>query len=102
MSFYHKWIVPQLVNFSMRNREAMRYRSQVVPQACGTVLEIGIGSGLNLPFYGPGVERLYGLDPSEELLKMARKKPAPSPAPSTFLHARARKFHWTMVPSIPL
>ncbi len=85
MSFYHKWIVPQLVNFSMRNREAKRYRSQVVPQACGTVLEIGIGSGLNLPFYGPGVERLYGLDPSEELLKMARKKAGAIACPVDFL-----------------
>ncbi len=74
MSFYQKWIIPRLVDFSMRNKEAMRYRSQVVPQACGTVLEIGIGSGLNLPFYGASVERLYGLDPSGELLEMARKK----------------------------
>ena len=85
MSLYHKWIIPWLVDLSMRNREAMRYRSQVVPQACGTVLEIGIGSGLNLPFYGPGVERLYGLDPSEELLKMARKKSGAIACPVDFL-----------------
>ena len=52
----------------------MRYRSLIVPKACGTVLEIGIGSGLNLPFYDDGVEHLYGLDPSEQLLAMAGKK----------------------------
>ena len=74
MNFYQKWMVPRLVDVVMRNRAATRYRSLIVPKACGTVLEIGVGSGLNLPFYGTGVERLYGLDPSEELLAMARKK----------------------------
>lgn len=74
MSFYAKWIFPRLVDVAMRNKEATRYRSQIVPKAHGTVLEIGIGSGLNLPFYAAGVERLYGLDPSRELLVMARKK----------------------------
>ncbi len=74
MSFYDKWIFPWLVDLAMRNKEATRYRSQIVPKAHGTVLEIGIGSGLNLPFYGSGVEQLYGLDPSAELLAMARKK----------------------------
>lgn len=74
MSFYQKWILPRLVDVTMRNTVATRYRSRIVPKACGTVLEIGIGSGLNLPFYGIGVEHLYGLDPSEELLAMARKK----------------------------
>jgi ubiquinone/menaquinone biosynthesis C-methylase UbiE len=58
----------------MRDKEIARYRSRVVPQASGTVLEIGIGSGLNLPYYGPGVERLYALDPSPELLAMARER----------------------------
>ena len=74
MGFYDKWILPRLVDVAMRNREATRYRAQIVPEARGAVLEIGIGSGLNLPFYGTGVEQLYGLDPSQELLAMARKK----------------------------
>ncbi len=74
MSFYDRHILPRLLDLAMRNREVTRYRSQVVPQARGTVVEIGIGSGLNLPFYGDNVERLYGIDPSEELLRMARKK----------------------------
>src|SRR3990172_5536470 len=74
MNFYQKWMVPRLDDVVMRNRAATRYRSLIVPKACGTVLEIGVGSGLNLPFYGTGVERLYGLDPSAELLAMARKK----------------------------
>jgi ubiquinone/menaquinone biosynthesis C-methylase UbiE len=74
MSFYRKWVLPRLVDITMRNKAATRYRSLIVPRACGTVLEIGVGSGLNLPFYSVGVEHLYGLDPSEELLALAGKK----------------------------
>jgi ubiquinone/menaquinone biosynthesis C-methylase UbiE len=74
MNIYQKWILPRLVDVTMRNSVATHYRSLIVPKACGTVLEIGVGSGLNLPFYGIGVEHLYGLDPSDELLAMARKK----------------------------
>ena len=85
MNVYDKWILPRLLDIVMRNKEATRYRAQIVPQARGTVLEIGIGSGLNLPFYGAGVERLYGLDPSEELLKMARKKARGVTLPVEFL-----------------
>lgn len=85
MSFYEKWILPRLVDVTMRNKEATRYRSQIVPQARGRVLEIGVGSGLNLPFYGAGVEQICGLDPSEELLSMARKKARASACPVSFL-----------------
>lgn len=85
MGVYEKWILPRLVDATMRNKEAMRYRSQIVPHARGTVLEIGVGSGLNLPFYGHGVEQLYGLDPSEELLAMARKKSRAIAIPIEFL-----------------
>lgn len=74
MSFYQKWILPRLVDVTMRNKAATRYRSLIVPKARGMVLEIGVGSGLNLPFYGTGVEHLYGLDPSEELLAMAGRR----------------------------
>ena len=55
----------------------MDQRQLVVPQATGTVLEIGIGTGLNLPFYEPDqVERIIGLDPSETSWKMAAKRAA--------------------------
>lgn len=74
MNIYEKWVLPGLTDLAMRNREATRYRSHVIPGARGCVLEIGAGSGLNFPFYGPDVERLIALDPSEELLRKARKK----------------------------
>ncbi len=86
MSFYDRWILPYLIDLSMRNKEATRYRAKIVPEACGTILEIGIGSGLNLAFYGPSVERLYGLDPSEELLRMARRKARAARFPVEFLN----------------
>lgn len=85
MGFYDKWILPRLVDVAMRNREATRYRSRIVPEARGVVLEIGVGSGLNLPFYGTEVELLYGLDPSAELLAMARKKVGGTGFPVDFL-----------------
>ncbi len=85
MNFYEKWILPRLVDVAMRNKEATRYRKKIVTQARGSVLEIGVGSGLNLPFYGAGVEHLYALDPSEELLTMARKKARGIALPIEFL-----------------
>jgi len=51
-------------------------RAECVPRACGEVVEIGIGSGLNLPFYSSDVQHVYGIDPSVELQRMARKRAA--------------------------
>ncbi len=85
MNFYKKWILPRLTDLAMRNKEATRYRSQIVPQARGSVLEIGVGSGLNLPFYGADVKQLCALDPSEELLTMARKNARGMALPIEFI-----------------
>jgi ubiquinone/menaquinone biosynthesis C-methylase UbiE len=74
MSLYEQWIFPRILDLTMGNREMTRYRKQLVPQAKGQVLEIGMGSGPNLPFYGPDVERLYGLGPSAELRCMASRR----------------------------
>lgn len=85
MSFYDTHILPWLIDLGMRAKEATRYRERVVPQAAGVVLEIGVGSGLNLRFYGAGVSQLYALDPSDALLGMARKKAMRAAVPVTFL-----------------
>jgi ubiquinone/menaquinone biosynthesis C-methylase UbiE len=58
----------------MKNKDATRLREAWVPRARGEVLEIGIGSGLNLPFYSSEVERVYGVEPSLALQEMARRK----------------------------
>jgi hypothetical protein len=62
MGFYDR-VVPHLIAFAMTNRELVGYRQRVVPTARGKVLEVGTGSGLNLPLYGPGVTEIIGLDP---------------------------------------
>ncbi|MBE0627919.1 MAG: class I SAM-dependent methyltransferase [Burkholderiales bacterium] len=74
MSLYDRWILPRALDLAMRNKEVTRHRAALVPGARGVVLEVGIGSGLNFPFYGPQVERFYAIDPSEALLRMARKR----------------------------
>ena len=85
MGFYEHWLFPRILDLSMRNKEATRLRALVVPDARGATLEVGIGSGLNLRFYGDRVERLIAVDPSEELLRMARRKARTTAFPIEFI-----------------
>jgi ubiquinone/menaquinone biosynthesis C-methylase UbiE len=64
--------LPYLVQMSMRQATFTPYRRRLLPAAEGRVLEIGVGSGLNLPFYGASATHVIGLDPSPKLLSMAR------------------------------
>jgi|SRR5579885_123981 len=73
MGLYQDHVLPLLIHLSMRQRNLAAYRARAVPAAQGRVLEIGIGSGLNLPYYGTAVEQIIGLDPSPKLLAMARE-----------------------------
>jgi ubiquinone/menaquinone biosynthesis C-methylase UbiE len=72
MGFYQDQVVPLLTNLSMRNKHLAAYRDRVVPAATGRVLEVGIGSGLNLPRYSAHVQQVIGLEPSPKLLNIAR------------------------------
>jgi len=74
MGFYAKHVLPHLLDLTMRNSEQSRLRAEWIPKARGEVLEVGIGSGLNLPFYTTEVRHIYGVDPSLELQRMARKR----------------------------
>jgi hypothetical protein len=73
LSFYKDRIVPYLVYLSMRQATLAVYRQRLVSAAKGRVLEIGVGSGLNLPHYGEKAVHIVGLDPSARLLSMANK-----------------------------
>ena len=73
----------------MRNKETTRLRAAWIPHAYGDVLEIGIGSGLNLPHYTSDVRRVFGVEPSAELQIMARKRAALGRIPVEFLSQSA-------------
>jgi len=89
MAFYQERILPHLINLAMRNRELASYRERTISAAEGRVLEVGIGSGLNLPFYRRTVRELLGLDPSAKLLAMSRGAAHRSSVPVTFVEASA-------------
>ena len=74
MGFYAKYVLPRFIDLAMRNRETTRLRAEWLPRARGDVLEVGIGSGLNLPFYTSDVRRVLGVDPSLELQRMPRAR----------------------------
>lgn len=73
MGLYSRYILPKLIHLACTSEVNMKQRGRVVPLARGRVLEVGVGSGLNLPFYDPEkVEKVWALDPSDELREMAR------------------------------
>ena len=74
MGLYNKYILPKFINCACGSKPINYQRDKLVPYAKGVVLDIGIGSGLNIPFYNkPNINYLYGLDPSPELLEIAKK-----------------------------
>ena len=75
MTFYDRHILPKVLNWTCGAKPVRQQRQKVVPLAEGLVLEIGIGSGLILPYYdATKIERVIGLDPAEEMLSYAKRK----------------------------
>lgn len=80
MSFYENKILPHLLHLACGNQVVDRQRARVVPEAHGRVLEVGMGSGLNIPHYNPDkVELVWGLEPSEGMRRKAGKNVAAAP-----------------------
>ena len=71
---YEKYLLPKLLDKCCSTKPINYQRNKIVPHVRGTVLEIGIGSGLNIPYYNKSnIHKVYGLDPSSELCEMAEK-----------------------------
>ena len=91
MGFYAKHVLPRVVHFVCNQTPNRRQRQKVIPLAAGRVLEIGIGSGLNLEYYDPGrVERVWGLDPSPEMWALAGAKVGKLPFGVEFVQGEAQ------------
>ncbi len=89
MGVYERWILPRLLDFAMRNPLLDLYRQQAIETARGLVLEVGVGSGLNLRFYNRTVDRVVALDTSPELLRVARNRVADAVVPVSLIRASA-------------
>lgn len=71
--FYQQQIFPHLLNQVMQTASLMDKRRELLLPVAGDVLEIGFGTGINLPFY-QNVEKLYALEPNQEIFKLASSR----------------------------
>ena len=91
MGFYNRWILPQVIELTMRQKNFAPFRERTAGAARGRVLEIGIGSGLNLSSFRPDIESVCGVDPSAELLAKARDRVENVGFPVRLLEASSEK-----------
>lgn len=75
MNPYDRYLLPYLIDLACGIGPVQRQRAKIVPLAEGRVLEIGIGTGRNLPFYDKSrVDSLLGLDPAPQMHRLARQR----------------------------
>lgn len=92
MGLYATYVFPAILDWVMRQEPIRRQREKVVPRAHGEVLEVGVGSGLNLPHYDRArVTKLYALDPSLELQRLARQRAEAAGLPIEFIPVSGEK-----------
>lgn len=91
IAIYNEWILPWAINRVMARTVFAVERAKMVPKAAGKVLEIGMGSGFNLPYYSQQVEQVFGLEPSESLKLKAFEKASLVAFPVTFIGLTAEQ-----------
>lgn len=89
MGLYGRYIFPVVLDWAMRREPIERMRPQVLADAAGDVLEIGFGTGRNLPYYPPAVERLTVVEPSGPIARRAEPRIAASTIPIEPVQLRA-------------
>ena len=73
MAFYEDRVLPHLIDFACSTKPARKQREKIVHLAEGDVLEIGFGSGLNLPYFDRSkVRKIFGLEPSQGMRRKAQ------------------------------
>ncbi|MBW2232136.1 MAG: class I SAM-dependent methyltransferase [Deltaproteobacteria bacterium] len=74
MGFYENRILPHIINVGCGAEPIAKQRQKVIPHATGRVLEVGMGSGLNIPFYDSSrIDFVWGLEPSEGMRRKAKR-----------------------------
>jgi ubiquinone/menaquinone biosynthesis C-methylase UbiE len=85
MAVWREQVVPRLTDVMLGSKEVRRHRERVVAGLRGTIVEIGFGSGLNVPLYPPDVEAVDAIDPSTVGRRLAAKRVSRSPVPVEFI-----------------
>lgn len=85
MGFYEEQILPRAVDVVLGGREFARLRARVAAELEGEVLEVGFGSGRNVPHYPPALKRVWAVDPATVGRKLAAKRVAASPVPVEYV-----------------
>jgi ubiquinone/menaquinone biosynthesis C-methylase UbiE len=91
MGLYSRWILPHVIEMAMRQKDFVPFRNRTAGAAHGRVLEIGIGSGLNLASFRPDVETVCGIDPSPQLLAKAGERVVKVGFPVRLIEASSEK-----------
>jgi ubiquinone/menaquinone biosynthesis C-methylase UbiE len=91
MSLWDERVLPRLTDKLLGNREVRKLRKRAVEGLSGTVVEIGFGSGLNVPLYPPEVDKVYAIEPSELAKQLAGERVSESPVPIEFAGLNGEK-----------
>ncbi|MHB1785440.1 MAG: class I SAM-dependent methyltransferase [Acidimicrobiales bacterium] len=85
MNFYETQVLPRFIDVILGGRQFARLRARAAAGLEGEVLEVGFGSGLNVPHYPPVVNRVWAVDPATVGRQLAAKRVAASPVPVSYV-----------------